>query len=96
MAIFGFLKFSGILCQSKMISSLLFDLALIAVILDFTHNALSKVPVGHKTMSGIDKNPMVDTKVMNFVKIISIYRLTLHKWRPSWILPHYYMCQYVI
>ena len=35
-----------------------------AVILDFTHYAISKVLSNHTTMSGMHENPMVGTKNM--------------------------------
>ena len=34
-------------------------------ILDFTHNAMTKIISGYTIMSGIPDNNMVDTKVMN-------------------------------
>ena len=40
-------------------------------ILDFTHNAMSKIISGHTIMSGIHENPMVNTKIMN---LIILYR----------------------
>ena len=56
----------------------------------FTHNAMSKIFSDNATVSGILLNPIIDTKNMNLslvLKNISIYCLTLDKWRPSWILP---------
>ena len=54
----------------------------------FTHNTMSKIFSGNNTMSGIHENPRIDTKNPNISivsKMISIYCLTLDKWRPSWI-----------
>ena len=60
-----------------------------AAILEFTHNAMSKVRSG--VTSGISENLTVDTKIMNLFRfsgeIITIYCSALHKWRPSCILP---------
>ena len=39
------------------------------VILDFTHNAMAKIISGHTIMSAIPENHMVDTKVMNQLKL---------------------------
>ena len=47
--------------------NVLFDLAEIAAIFDFTHNAMSNVLSGHTTISDIYENPMVDTKIMNML-----------------------------
>ena len=61
-----------------------------AVILDLTHNAMSKVLSNHTIMSGIHENPIVDTKIMFLCQKCrkwSIDILTLQKWRPSLILP---------
>ena len=55
----------------------------------FTHNAISKIFSDNTTMSGIPENPMIDTKKDGYAsimtKMISIYWLTLDKWRPFWI-----------
>ena len=44
-------------------------------ILDFTHNAMSKIISGHTIMSGINENPIVDTKIMHL--LISYRKLYL-------------------
>ena len=44
--------------------NLLLDLGQMAAILDFIHNAMSKVIADHTTRSGILKNPIVNTKIM--------------------------------
>ena len=75
---------------SKMLSIYSFCFAQMVAILNFTHYAMSKVHHGHITMSGIPENLIVDTLVKNpffWSKIMATYRLTLHKWRLSWILP---------
>ena len=54
----------------------------------FTHNAMSKIFSDNTTMSGIHENPSIDTMAFIMSKIISIYCLTLDKWRPSWIFFH--------
>ena len=45
-------------------TNLLFDLDYMAVILDFTHNAMS-VSSGHTIMLGDPENLMIDTKITN-------------------------------
>ena len=42
----------------------MFGLSQMAAILDFTHNAMSKVISDHTTSSGIPENPIVDSKIM--------------------------------
>ena len=42
-------------------------------ILDFTHNAMSKIISGYTIMSGIHENPMVDTKIMHLFFHIENY-----------------------
>ena len=50
---------------------------------------MSKILSDNTTMSGVHGNPRIDTKkrenVSIMTKMISIYCLTLDKWRPSWI-----------
>ena len=43
----------------------LFHLAQMAAILDFIHNAMSKVLCDYITMSGITEDSMLDTKIKN-------------------------------
>ena len=43
--------------------NLLLDLEQMAVILDFTHNAMSKLISDHTTRSGVPENPIVNTKI---------------------------------
>ena len=45
--------------------NLLFHLALMAAILDFIHNAMSKVLSDYNTMSGITEARTLDTKIKN-------------------------------
>ena len=49
---------------SKIIRINCFDLAQMAAILDFDHNAMTKVRSGHTRLSDIIENPMVHTKIM--------------------------------
>ena len=49
---------------SSLLNYINFCLSQMAAILDFTHNAISKVLSNHTTMSGIPENHMVDTKIM--------------------------------
>ena len=49
---------------SKIIRMNCFDLAQMAAILDFTHNAITNVRSGHTCMSDILENPMVHIKIM--------------------------------
>ena len=43
-----------------------------AAILDFIHNAISKVPSYYITMSGITEARMLDTKIKNLFGVLSI------------------------
>ena len=67
------------------------DIDQMAAILDFTHNAMSKVFFDHNTMSGTPFKPHSSHQNQESVtilkKIISIYCSTLNIWRPTWILP---------
>ena len=63
---------------SKMMSIYSLTLHKMKVILDFTHNAMSKVISGHTIMSGIHENHMVDTKIMN---LLTSYR-KLYQFNP--------------
>ena len=66
--------------------NLLFNLAQIAAILDFTQNTMSKNTFcPHHYMSGIPEKPFgrhPNHESLYSVEIISIHCLTLHKWRP--------------
>ena len=55
----------------------IFDLEHIAVILDFTSNTMSRVFPGLITVSGVPKNPKIDTKFINLRK----FCLKLYKWK---------------
>ena len=48
-----------------------FNLSEKEAILDYTHNAMSKIFSGHTSMPGIPENPIGDTKIMN---LLMLYR----------------------
>ena len=64
-----------------------------AVILDITHIAMSKIISGHIIMSGIPENHMVDTKIMNLpIFFRNLYQFNLRPWskrRPFGIFAFY-------
>ena len=63
---------------SNLIWNNCFDLAQMAAILDFTHNAMTKVRSCHTRISDILKNPMVHTKIMLVLLIcLKWYQLVL-------------------
>ena len=67
--------------------NLLLDLEQMAAILDFlpTMQCLKHHCVGH-TMKPYNRHQKYESASI-MLKMISIYCLTLGKWRPSWILP---------
>ena len=53
-----------------------------AAILDFTHNAMSKVISDHTTRSGIPVNPIEDTKIMKLRLFCEkLYQLNAWPWK---------------